>query len=311
MATFGHWLRTSPSLRQMGLENSVFTPTAYDHASAERVLTMDYVRGPTLSELSGDTSKLNSKIWQPALVRALTVAAVSIVDGPALFHADLHSGNMIMVMGSSSSFDQVAFIDFGCCGHLPKPLRNCLMMQASAFASKRPNIKQFTEGFAHALDRIPGLGPRDLNTDALAEDLKPLLREMQKKNPFRPGADPMDPELHALAFRLQMLLCYHGVQVPCEFVLLMKTACFGALYFSLLDATHRDHLLGHLLFSGAAYAACHPREATATLSRGTLVAFAKLFWSKKKKDMAPLAKTLACATTASIPLAVLASQYLM
>lgn len=312
MAIFRNWLSTSSSLRRMGLEASVFAPKTYAHVSGETVLTMDFVRGPTLSELAADATT-SAEDYQPALIRALTVAALSIIDGPALFHADLHSGNMIMVRGPSNAFDRVAFIDFGCCGTLPEPLRKCLMMQASSFAQNRPNIKQFCGGFQHALDGMPGLGPRpqDLDVDAIARDLKPLLKEIQSKNPFRAGADPMDPELHALVFRLQMLLCYHGVQVPCEFILLMKTACFAALYFSLLDDTHRDQLLGQLLFSGAAHASCHPREAISTLSRGTLMAFAKLLWAKKKQQLAPVAKVLACATTASIPLLVLTRQYLI
>jgi len=310
MEVFRNWVYESPSLRRMGLESGVLTPKTYGHASGENVLTMDFVRGPTLSELSssGNTSPAH---WQPALVNALTVAAMSIIDGPALFHADLHSGNMIMVRGPTSSFDQVAFIDFGCCGRLPHALRSCLMMQASAFMTDRPNIKQFIGGFAHALDRTPGLGPQDLNVDALACDIAPLLHEMKSKNPFRPGADPMDPELHMLAFRLQMLLCNHGVQLPCEFTLLMKTGCFGALYFSMLDDVHRDYLLTQLAFSAAAFAVSHPREASLTLSRKTLQAFAKILWAKKKGDVVPGAKVLACATTAGIPLLILAGQYLI
>merc|ERR1712098_703131 len=187
-----------------------------------------------------------------------------------------------MVPGPSNSFDRVAFIDFGCCGQLPPALRSCLMMQASAFASEEPDFRQFTRGFAHALDRVPGLGPKGLNVEALAVALAPLLKEIKSKNPFLPGADPLDPELHMLAFRLQMVLCNHGVQLPSEFTLLMKTACFGALYFSLLDAVHRDQLLSQLAFMGAAYAVSNPREACTTLSRPALVAFAKLLWANQK-----------------------------
>jgi predicted unusual protein kinase regulating ubiquinone biosynthesis (AarF/ABC1/UbiB family) len=294
----------------MGLHSSVVTPQTYAHASGEKVLTMDFVRGPTLSEIAAD-SDTDPELWQQALVRALNVAALSIVDGPALFHADLHSGNMIMAMGPSNSIDQVAFIDFGCCGQLPRPLRNCLMMQASAFMSPTPDVKQFAEGFAHALERIEGLGPKNLNVDDLARDLAPLLQEMQLKNPFRPGANPMDPELHMLAFKLQKQLCCHGVQLPCEFTLLLKTACFGALYFSLLDEVHRDELLSKLAFSGAAYALSHPREATSTLSRGTLLAYANLLCAKRKGSIVPQTKALVCcATTAGIPLLFLAAHYL-
>jgi len=311
MDTFRMWMNTSPSLRRMGLHTSVVIPQTYAHASGEKVLTMDFVQGPTLSEVSTDSST-SPDLWQDALVRALTVAALSVVDGPALFHADLHSGNMIMATGPSDSIDHVAFIDFGCCGQLPRPLRNCLMMQASAFMSAEPDVKQFAEGFAYALDRIPGLGQQSLNVDDLARALGPLLQEMVTKNPFRPGANAMDPELHMLAFKLQKELCCHGVQLPAEFTLLLKTACFGALYFSLLDEEHRDELLRQLAFSGAAYALSHPREATSTLSRGTMLAYGNLLCAKRNAKIANTKKALiCCATTASIPLLYLAAYYLI
>jgi ubiquinone biosynthesis protein len=308
MKTFGNWVYNSPSLRRMGLESSVVIPKTYEHASGERILTMDYVRGPTLAELS-DHIEIDPNRWQSALVKALTVAAVSIIDDAALFHADLHSGNMIMVMGPSNTYDKVAFIDFGCCGQLPSALRTCLLMQGSAFADIQPNVRQFTDGFAHALDRLPGLG-QVLDPEGLATELRPLLLEIQRKNPFQPGADPMDPELHMLGFQLQCILCRHGVQLPAEFTLLMKTACFGALYFSLLDTAHREQLLKSLFCSGAAHALCNPREAVTSLSSRTLLSLAKILWAKKKGDMVPSAKVVACATSASLPLIVLAMQYL-
>ena len=62
---------------------------------------------------------MSPKLWQTALVNVLTVALTSIVDRPELFHADLHSGNMIMVRGDSETFDRVALVKYGCCGQLP------------------------------------------------------------------------------------------------------------------------------------------------------------------------------------------------
>jgi len=113
-----------------------------------------------------------------------------------------------------------------------------------------------------------------------------------------------------LAFRLQMGLSKHGVQLPCEFTLLMKTGCFGALYFSLLDEVHRDMLCTQLAFSGASYALSHPWESSCILSSKTLHAFGKLLWAKKRAKLVPGTRALACATTASIPLALMALQYL-
>jgi len=178
---------------------------------------------------------------------------------------------MLAVPGPTGACDHIAFIDFGCCGYLPGPLRSTLMMQASAFAGKRPDVRQFTQGFAHALERIEGLGDAEkLDVDTLSEDMKPVLAELRRLNPFQGAVDPMDPELHMQLFRLQKVLCQHGVQLPREFTLLIKTGCFGALYFSLLDEEHRSKLLSQLLVAGAAHAASHPKDARQLLSPTTL-----------------------------------------
>lgn len=49
------------------------------------------------------------------------------------------------------------------------------------------------------------------------------------------------------------------MQLPREFTLLIKTGCFGALYFSLLDETHQRRLFKQLLVAGAAYATSNPK----------------------------------------------------
>jgi hypothetical protein len=163
-------------------------------------------------------------------------------------------------------------------------------MQASAFATEEPNVEQFTAGFAHALQRIPGLGPEDLDTAGLARELKPILAELKKLNPFGADADPMDAEFHGLMFRLQMSLYNFGVQLPRDFTLLMKTACFGTLYFAMLDETHRERLLSHLMRVGASYISCNPGEARHLLAPSTLVALLSLAQSQGKGKLLTGAK---------------------
>jgi predicted unusual protein kinase regulating ubiquinone biosynthesis (AarF/ABC1/UbiB family) len=319
MHDFRDWVLASKALQRSGLADSVYVPEVYERACSSRVLTMEFVEGRTLSEVY--TSKKKAGDWQDALTRALTVASLSIVDGPALFHADLHSGNMIMMPGHSGALEQVAFIDFGCCGRLPPALRSCLFMQASAFAGSQPNVQQFTSGFAHALQRIPGLGPDDLDVHGLARELTPLLAELDRLNPFGPNANPMDVELHALLFRLQMSLYNFGVQLPREFTLLMKTACFGTLYFAMLDDLHRKQLQSHLVQAGACYISCNPGEVRHLLAPSTLVAILKLAKSQSKGKLLPKGKvtvpgiadraTVAACAAASLPLMVFTMRYLV
>mmetsp|Transcript_27674 Transcript_27674/g.69694 ORF Transcript_27674/g.69694 Transcript_27674/m.69694 type:complete len:598 (+) Transcript_27674:75-1868(+) len=322
MEAFRSWLSSSATLRRAGLARSVRVPRTFDLASASSVLTMERIDGAPLSELCRNTNK-DVDAWQAPLVRALGVAALSVIEGEALFHADLHSGNMLIEGPTATAgmdSEQVVFIDFGCCGRIPDALRGALIMQASAFlAGKEPDANQFAQGFAYALQRMPGLGPGELDTEALAIDLKPLLIELKSKNPFRKGADLMkDPDLQLQLARLQLLLHRHGVQLPKEFTLLIKTGCFGALYFSLLDDRHRALLASNLALVGAAYASCNPHDARRMLSPATLVMLLRLLeegdrgaflvalgpWLRKG------AKAAAIGVAAGVPLCLAAMQYL-
>lgn len=317
MEAFREWLTKSVPLRRAKLSGTVRVPRTYFRASASRVLTMERIDGVPLSEICTPGKQRTNNNWQDALTDALSVAALSIIDGPALFHADLHSGNMIVVPGTNGCCDSVAFIDFGCCGQLPGPLRSTLLMQVSAFASVKPDVRQFTRGFAHALENMPGLAVQTskLDTDALAEDIKPVLEELRRLNPFQPGANHSDAELHYTLLRLQSILCRHGVQLPREFTLLIKTGCFGALYFSLLDDSHRSLLVSKLILTAAAFASSNPNDVRQMLSPRVLAA---LFRSLRQKDRSILlsaaAPQLGCTTAAlvvsSLPILWALMQYL-
>lgn len=308
---FRTWLASSRSLHRASLAGRVQLPRTYAKASGTRILTMERIHGVPFSQLcSGGADSAAIKNWQPALSSALCVAALSIIDGGSIFHADLHTGNMLAVPGPSGSCSHVAFIDFGCCGQLPAPLRSTLLMQASAFAGGRPNVKQFTEGFQHALRLLPDLGRVEvLDTNALAEDLKPVLAELQRLNPFRGGVNPMDPELHLQLFRLQGVLSRHGVQLPREFTLLIKTGCFAALYFSMLDAEHKKKLLSQLLVTGAAHAASNPKDARQLLSPATLSILLGALGRRERSRLAAAAPWLRGATAACVAASIPALLY--
>jgi len=273
--TFREWLFRSTSLRRAQLQDSVRVPRTHPHASGRRVLTMERMEGMPLSEVC-EAGELDLGTWQGPLVKALAVAALSVIDDPGVFHADLHSGNMIIGKDVSTGSRHVAFIDFGCCGRLPRPLRATLLLQASAFAGETPDVRQFSVGFAHALERLPGLGTNQLDIDALAQGLSPLFDDFESLDMFGKGIDPLNPGLHCLLFRLQTLLFQHGVQLPREFTLLMKTGCFGSLYLSKLDDLHRSKLNSHLMSVGAAYTSCNLKECSKLLSPATLAALLKV-----------------------------------
>jgi len=242
---------------------------------------MERIIGVPLSKFCVAEAQSGDVGLQQVLIRALSVAALSVIDNDAVFHGDLHSGNMLVVQNASGGHDHIAFIDFGFCGCLPPLLRGALLMQASAFAGGEPDVRQFARGFAHALQRMQGLDPKSFDTDALALAITPLLAELKRSELAHSGVDPMDPRLRRLLVRLRLLLYRHGVQIPREFTRLAKMGCFTALYFSLFDDDHRQLLMSQLAKAGAAYCASNPIESRQLLS---LASFGTLFQMLRESD---------------------------
>merc|ERR1712032_628218 len=115
LGIYHDWLATSRTLDRAGLRNAVITPTPIAAGCSSRVLTMSRVQGTMISSAldnaDGAQGEGHATVLH-VLARALSVAALSIIEG-GLFHADLHSGNMLLCEGGQ----QIAFIDFGVCGN--------------------------------------------------------------------------------------------------------------------------------------------------------------------------------------------------
>ena len=305
MESFRGWLSTSPSIQRAGLTGAVVVPKVYPELCASDVLTMEAIRGPLLSECarkdeaaaafmegSGvvedvvaravDEAAASTGVvdnngmpgWKRALSRALSVVALSLVEDGAIFHADLHMGNLIYLQESAS----MAFLDFGVCGSLPPWLRGALLLQALSFVVGDETL--LAEGFGFAMRTRPpssasvidgpaaaasesaaetaakGLqnGTAQLDVAALTAALRPLLAELEPINPFGAGAssdDAINPALYKLLAKGQLTLAEHGVQLPHEFTLLMKTAIFGCAHLSQYSTAEEIEVLSSDLSSAA------------------------------------------------------------
>lgn len=303
MLRYRSWLRSSAAVRRAGLDGAVTVPEPVEAACSTAVLTAERIDGEVLSEMrersrsersrsersrstpaTGDaTSEAADEAaeasdaplmpqgagaaWKTALARALAVQALSVLDDSGvagaggLFHADLHAGNMIVCERSSS----IAFVDFGVCGSLPPWLRGALLLQALSFVLG--DTAYFAEGFAFALRSMPtAAAAPPLDTAALSADLAPLFAELAPINPLRPEADgTIDPALYPLLLRGQLLLHEHGVQLPKEFALLIKTMLFGADYITLFRGEEIGLLSSALGSAAVAYAVSNRREVSRVL----------------------------------------------
>ena len=113
--------------------------------------------------------------------------------------------------------------------------------------------------------------PPPLDTAALTADLRQLFVELERINPLRPDSDgTIDPALYALLLRGQLVLHEHGVQLPKEFALLIKTMLFGADYLTLFRGAEMDLLTTALSAAAVAYVTSHVRELSHVIPRRAL-----------------------------------------
>ncbi len=93
----------------------VFAPAVLNDLSSERVLVMDWVDGSPVGEskLPAEQLAVCARNCATSLIRQV------LVDG--FFHADPHSGNVIVAADG-----RIAFIDWGMVGHLTQRLRFAL-----------------------------------------------------------------------------------------------------------------------------------------------------------------------------------------
>lgn len=86
LEAFRQWLALSTTLRRANLSECIHVPKTFAQASSKRVLTMERIDGKPLSEIwQEDSHEATMDTWQSALVNALTVAAMSVIDDEGIF----------------------------------------------------------------------------------------------------------------------------------------------------------------------------------------------------------------------------------
>lgn len=184
--------------------DSVRVPRVYADASTRRVLTMERFRGVPLTDMAA------VRRFHPdpegALIAALNVWFASI-SRCRLYHADLHSGNIMMLDSG-----QVGFIDFGIVGRISDEVWQALLSLAAALP-----LEDFGAA-ARALQSMGATGQR-IDTDALAAELEALYRSVLDDDPG-PGGAEVNPD--ATLVRLGEIGRRYGIRFPRAFTLLVK-----------------------------------------------------------------------------------------
>jgi ubiquinone biosynthesis protein len=159
----------------------VVIPRVHDQLSCSTVLTLDYVEGRKLNDVSAETGQDMEK-----LARTIIEAAFRQLFEDGLFHGDPHPGNILVLPG-----DRIALLDFGLVGRLTRAQKEVLVTLIVSVALRDPDAMarlltrlgpsdarvpfgEFRDDLRGILDRYLGLKLHEIRTATLLRDLLDL-----------------------------------------------------------------------------------------------------------------------------------------
>lgn len=182
-------------------DDDVIIPAVYWEYTSRKVLTMEYVEGVKLSNLSEiERTGLNRE----ALARKVAQAIFKqiLIDG--FFLGDPHPGNLAALPG-----EKIVFMDFGMAGHLPEETKNKVGNLMMALISKNADAVMKA-----VLDL--GVAPKSVDRKILRRDIDLLQRKYYEIPLSQIKLGEALNDIMGVAFR-------HRVRIPPEFALLVKS----------------------------------------------------------------------------------------
>jgi ubiquinone biosynthesis protein len=171
--------------REMAVASSeldfLVIPKVHDQLSSATVLTLDFVEGVKVSEVSAETGHDLEK-----LARHLIEIAFRQLFHDGIFHGDPHPGNVLILPE-----DRIALLDFGLVGRLTRPMQEALVTFIMGVALRDPEtvarvlyrigipdahepITAFRTDISGILDRYLGLKLDEIRATSLLQDLLDL-----------------------------------------------------------------------------------------------------------------------------------------
>jgi ubiquinone biosynthesis protein len=186
--------------RQLSSFHLLMTPEVFRQYSTSRVLTLSFVQGQRLSDLTlEDLEALDGE----AIARELLSAYLQqiVVDGS--FHCDPHPGNILM-----TETGRLALLDFGMVGRFDVEEKDTIIQLLLAFAERRG--RRVAEIYLDMLELsdIP-------NRKAFTEDVESFVSRYHDLSGGRMG-------LGTAFLELAHLSTSHGIPIPSIWMLLVK-----------------------------------------------------------------------------------------
>lgn len=196
----------------------VLVPRPFPAASSRRVLTMERFHGTPLTD-PAVLQHWGARAAEP-LFGALNVWFSSLT-GCDFFHADLHSGNVMLLDDG-----KVGFIDFGLVGRIPPEVWAAMLDFFRAIGDQDFDV------MARSMLGI-GMTRNAIDTAALSRDLQRMFAELERLQ----SAAGLDAERHmaGLTTGLGDVARRYGIRFPRAFTLLLKQFLYFDRYLQLMS----------------------------------------------------------------------------
>jgi predicted unusual protein kinase regulating ubiquinone biosynthesis (AarF/ABC1/UbiB family) len=201
----------------------VSAPKPYRKASSTRVLTMErfYGRSITDSNNLGDNQATTSK----ALFLALNTWFSSLTNCE-FFHADLHSGNMLLLDDG-----RVGFIDFGMVGRVKKDAWEAMFSLFGGIGSDDYRL------IAESMLSV-GITRDKVDIDKLTQDITALFKSLDNVDPetlLSNIAQNKTDDINDMVIKLGMIGKNYGIRFPRAFTMLLKQFLYFDRYMQMLE----------------------------------------------------------------------------
>jgi predicted unusual protein kinase regulating ubiquinone biosynthesis (AarF/ABC1/UbiB family) len=198
----------------------VIVPKPYAKATSKRVLTMERLYGVALT--SDDALKQCKSDPAASLFNALNTWFSSL-EQCHFFHADLHSGNILLLDDG-----RVGFIDFGMVGRIPPKSWQAMTSFFAAISSQ--DYKLMAESMVAV-----GMTKTDVNITELAGDIGSLFApQFEQTNIHNGGND----DVEKLLSELGAVANNYGIRFPRAFTLVVKQFLYFDRYMQILAPGH-------------------------------------------------------------------------
>lgn len=218
-------------LREQDLRGSVTAPKVYSEFTTKKVLTMERLRGVSMVDAESIRSITNDP--ETLIVTALNTWTSMVMNMP-WFHADVHSGNLLVLDDG-----RVGFIDFGMVGRVGEKTFQAVGELSGAMA-----LGDY-EGMAEAMMNM-GATDEDIDVQKFGRDIELVMNDMASVSPDVAAVGVSgdgtvaaaisfdEEEVTGMLLKIVAVTEDNGLKLPREFGLLVKQSLYFDRYLKIL-----------------------------------------------------------------------------